>query len=303
MLEWLIFAMILDALMGEPRVLWSTLPHPAALMGRAVEALDSRLNHSANRRFKGAVALAVLVAGALIVGALISALPDRGLIEGIIAAVLIAQRSLVEHVNAVAAGLRRSLTEGRKAVSMIVGRDPEQLDENAVARAAIESGAENFSDGVIAPAFWFLIGGLPGILVYKAVNTADSMIGHKSERYAEFGWAAARFDDVLNWIPARISGGLICIAAFSAQAWTVMRRDAGNHPSPNAGWPESAMAGALDVALSGPRTYLGKTVDAPYLNADGKKALLPEDIDRATALLWRAWAVALGGLMLAWVIL
>ncbi|HSF91602.1 MAG TPA: adenosylcobinamide-phosphate synthase CbiB [Paracoccaceae bacterium] len=287
MLEWLIFAMILDALMGEPRVLWSTLPHPAALMGRAVEALDSRLNHSANRRFKGAVALAVLVAGALIVGALISALPDRGLIEGVIAAVLIAQRSLVEHVNAVAAGLRRSLTEGRRAVSMIVGRDPEQLDENAVARAAIESAAENLSDAVVAPLFWFLILGMPGLLLYKMVNTADSMIGHKTEKYVNFGYAAAKLDDLLNWIPARITGFLICLAYLSQKAMNVMVYQADLHRSPNAGWPEAAMAGVLEIALSGPRTYDGEVSDEPYLNPSGRRDLIATDVDDAVKVLFR----------------
>jgi adenosylcobinamide-phosphate synthase len=192
-------------------------------------------------------------------------------------------------VGAVAGALRVSLAEGRAAVARIVGRDPETLDQAGVARAAIESAAENFSDAVVAPAFWFLIGGLPGIAIYKAVNTADSMIGHRSARFVEFGWAAARLDDLLNWLPARLAGALICLAGGGRAALAVMWRDAGLHKSPNAGWPEAATAASLEIALAGPRVYGGALTGDPYLNAGGRKAAGPADIEAAVQLIWRAW--------------
>ncbi|MBV9078242.1 MAG: cobalamin biosynthesis protein CobD, partial [Methylobacteriaceae bacterium] len=203
------------------------------------------------------------------------------------ASVLLAQQSLFLHVRAVerafAAG---GLPAARRAVSMIVGRDPDRLDDAGVARAAIESCAENFSDGVVAPAFWFALGGLPGLLVYKAVNTADSMVGHLSERHRAFGWASARLDDVLNLAPARLAGLLVALAAPAGggrigPALAVMERDARLHRSPNAGWPEAAMAGALGLALGGPRVYAAGPVDEPMLNAAGRRDAAPGDIGRA----------------------
>ena len=293
-LELLLVALILDALLGEPEWLWSRLPHPATLMGRCVEWLDERLNHGDNRREAGIVTITILTVGGLILSLFIAAIPDAGLLEALIAAILLAQRSLTDHVSRVAEALRSSLPEGRRAVSMIVGRDPEQLDESAVARGAIESAAENFSDGVIAPAFWFLIFGLPGIVVYKIINTADSMIGHRNERYEDFGWAAARLDDIVNWAPARISGGLICLAHWSRDGWEAMQADANHHRSPNAGWPEAAMAGVLDIAISGPRSYNGTIIDLPWVNGTGRKPLGPIDIEAAVRVLWRSWFVGLG---------
>lgn len=287
-------ALILDALVGEPGALWSRVPHPVVLVGRLVAWLERRLNHGPDRRRKGLFAVLALIAIILPVPLLIVALPFGWVLEILGAAVLIAQRSLVEHVGAVSAALGRSLGDGRAAVSRIVGRDPQSLDRAGVARAAIESAAENFSDGVVAPAFWFLLGGLPGIVLYKAVNTADSMIGHRSERHAEFGRAAARLDDALNWVPARLAGALICLAALKSEALQAMWRDARHHRSPNAGWPEAAIAAALGLALAGPRIYGGVITDDPYLNADGSRDATPEDIDRAVALVWRAWALLLG---------
>jgi adenosylcobinamide-phosphate synthase len=216
---------------------------------------------------------------------------------GLIASTLIAQRSLYQHVaNVRTAFAEGGLAEARQAVAMIVGRDPEQLDEAGVSRAAIESCAENFSDGVVAPVFWLALFGLPGILVYKAINTADSMIGHRTTRYENFGWAAARLDDLTNLAPARLAGGLLALAAplvrgSIAAAWRVMRRDATKHRSPNAGWPESAMAGALGLALAGPRIYGGTTVDDPFLNAEGRQAATPEDIGRALKVMLGACGV------------
>lgn len=288
----LLLAMILDGILGEPHWLWNRFPHPATLMGRAVEWFDQRFNHGSNRKQAGAFSILALGIAFAILGKLIAAIPDAGILEILIAAILLAQRSLSDHVAQVAEALRNGLPQGRRAVSMIVGRDPETLDQSGVVRGAIESAAENFSDGVIAPAFWFLLFGLPGILVYKIVNTADSMIGYRNERYEQFGWAAARLDDVMNWIPARITGGLICLAYWSQNAWNIMQADARKHRSPNAGWPESAMAGVLDIALAGPRSYDGKIRDLAWVNPEGRKALNPLDIENAVAVLWRSWFVA-----------
>ncbi|MEM1383175.1 MAG: adenosylcobinamide-phosphate synthase CbiB [Pseudomonadota bacterium] len=297
----LALALILDAALGEPRLLWDRIPHPAVLMGRLVGWLDRGLNHGHGRRAKGTLALTglILLSGSL--GAILAALPLIGpALEVLGAAILLAQRSLIEHVRDVATALRQGLAEGRRAVSMIVGRDPETLDEAATARAAIESAAENFSDGVVAPAFWFALAGLPGIAVYKAVNTADSMIGHRTRRYEAFGWASARFDDLLNLVPARAAGWLICLAGGGWYAARVMRRDARRHKSPNAGWPESAMAASLGLSLAGPRIYGGKVTPDPYLHPEGRASATPEDIEAACRLLWRAWAALLGLAALVW---
>lgn len=298
----LLAALILDAILGEPDWLWGRFPHPATLMGRCVEWLDNRLNHGHNRRNAGILAIAILTLGALALSLFIKSIPDAGLLEVLLAAILLAQRSLTDHVFQVAEALRSSLTEGRRAVSMIVGRDPEELDKSAVARGAIESAAENFSDGVFAPAFWFLIFGLPGIVIYKIINTADSMIGHRNERYEEFGWAAARLDDIVNWVPARLTGGLICLAHWSQAGWNAMQADAQHHRSPNAGWPEAAMAGVLGIAISGPRSYNGAMTNLPWVNGSGRKPLNPMDIEASVRVLWQSWFVGVGILVAVWVI-
>lgn len=287
----LLAALLLDAALGEPKWLWDRLPHPAVLMGRAVAALDARLNAGAPaaRRAKGAVAAALLALVAAGIGWVVASLPLGPLWEALAAAILLAQKSLIEHVRAVAAGMRAGLETGRKAVSLIVGRDPEALDEAGVARAAVESAAENFSDGVVAPAFWLLLGGLPGMLLYKAINTADSMIGHRTERHEDFGFAAARLDDALNWVPARIAGALICLSGTGREAWRVMRRDARLHRSPNAGWPEAAAAASLGLSLAGPRVYGGVATGDAALNPEGRRDAGPSDIDAAVALMQRAW--------------
>jgi len=285
----LVLALLLDAAMGEPKWLWSRAPHPAVLMGRLIGWCDDRFNRGT--RFDGIVVVSGLVLGAGSVGWMIPALPLGALWSVLIAAALLAQRSLVDHVRAVADGLRYGPGEGRRAVAKIVGRDTGALDEAGIARAAIESAAENFSDGVIAPAFWFLVAGLPGILIYKIVNTADSMIGYRTPRHEAFGWAAARLDDVLNWIPARLTAGLIALAFWSGRALDVIRRDARLHRSPNAGWPEAAMAGVLDVALAGPRSYHGATREFPWVNAGGSRDIGTAEIEAAMAVLWRVWLV------------
>ncbi|MGB3279248.1 MAG: adenosylcobinamide-phosphate synthase CbiB [Pseudorhodobacter sp.] len=285
-------ALLLDAVLGEPKWLWDRFPHPAVLMGRAVGLADRMLNIGPSKRAKGAAAMLVLGLGVWVLGWLIAAVPDFGLLEIIVAAMLLAQKSLVDHVRAVATGLRSSLAAGRGAVAMIVGRDTKALDAPAISRAAIESAAENLSDGVIAPAFWFLILGLPGLMLYKITNTADSMIGHRTPKYEEFGWAAARFDDLLNWVPARLTAALIALSHLWFDAKPILR-DAPLHRSPNAGWPEAAMAVVLDTALSGPRSYDGKMQDFPWVWPEGNRTPGPDSIDAACAALWRAWGLML----------
>lgn len=283
-------ALCLDAILGEPRWLWARLTHPAVLMGRAIAACDRALNARSMRRAKGAGAIATLVAMA---GTLGWALQSAGVsVSILIAAILLAQRSLVDHVRAVSDGLRQSDQAGRDAIALIVSRDVSDAEPVAVARAAIESLSENFSDGVIAPAFWFLVAGLPGILIYKMVNTADSMIGYLTPRHREFGWASARLDDVMNWIPARLTAVLIATVGGMTDSWTKMRADAAQHRSPNAGWPEAAMARTLNIALAGPRSYHGELRDLAWVNGTQRHDLTPADIDAAISIVWKAWGLA-----------
>lgn len=287
----MILAMLLDAVLGEPRWLWSRLPHPAVLMGRVIGWADARFNHGAAQRAKGVALMVALGGAALLLGSLLATLGP--FVEVIVAAILIAQRSLVDHVLAVANGLRAGLPEGRAAVAMIVSRDTAAMDESAVARAAIESAAENMSDGVVAPLFWFAVAGLPGLLLYKITNTADSMIGYRTPRHEAFGWAAARFDDLLNLVPARATALLIAVTQGGLRDWRGIIADAGLHRSPNAGWPEAAMARALGIALSGPRAYDGRMQDFAYVNAAGRKPLLSQDIEAAVRVLWQVWVAIL----------
>ena len=286
------FAMILDAVLGEPKWLWNRVPHPAVLMGRAVGYADRRLNNGENKRAKGIAAIAVLSIVAIILGLVLKAIPST-VIDILVVAILIAQKSLVTHVRDVAHALRQSLPDARKAVAQIVGRDVTDMDENDVARSAIESAVENVSDGVIAPLLWFVVAGLPGILLYKIVNTADSMIGHRTEKYTDFGWAAARFDDVLNFIPARITAIMILIVNWRFDILLEVTEDAPLHRSPNAGWPEAATAHSLNIALSGPRSYDGKRQDFPFANPNGIRELNADHIDEVIVLLWKIWGLAL----------
>lgn len=288
----LLAALLADAALGEPRWLWSRLKHPAVLMGQAVSALERRLNHGSNRRARGVLAVVILSAGALAAGAVLGLAGPVA--EALIAAVLLAQRSLVEHVMAVAHGMRRSVDDGRQAVALIVSRDTGEMGGPEVARAAIESGAENLSDGVIAPAMWFLVGGLPGLILYKVVNTADSMIGYRTPRYEDFGWAAARLDDLLNLVPARLTAVLILLASGRGGSWKDITADAARHKSPNAGWPEAAMARALGVALAGPRSYDGRQRDLAWVNGTARRGIGARDIEACTRVLWRVWAISVG---------
>jgi adenosylcobinamide-phosphate synthase len=291
----LFMAIAIDAALGEMGPLFRLLPHPVVLIGRVIGMLDQRLNRpersAEERRRRGILVALGLGLGALGVGGLIAflarVLPHAWLFEIFVAATLIAQRSLFEHVHDVAVALKDSgLEAGRYAVSRIVGRDPQSLDSHGVVRAAIESLAENFADGVVAPVFWYALLGLPGLLLYKTVNTADSMIGHLNDKYRDFGMASARLDDVLNLVPARIAGLLLVLASpfvpkgHPLKALVTMVRDAGHHRSPNSGWPEAAAAGALDLALGGPRKYPGLTVDEKWIGSGRARAEV-SDISRA----------------------
>lgn len=292
-------AFTLESFFGKAYGPLARLPHPVRIIGGLVDVLDRKLNRpqraARDLRARGlAVALIIpaLAAGlAYLIAWSARALPYGWIIELLAIVPMLAQRSLYRHVAAVAFALsHEGLEAGRRSVAAIVGRDVSRLDVHGVARAAIESCAENFSDAVIAPAFWYLLLGLPGLYLYKAVNTLDSMIGHRDRRYLHFGMAAARFDDLLNLLPARVSGLLIVAAATGvptadpATALRVMRQDARRHASPNAGWPEAAMAGALGLALSGPRNYGEVAVDGAWLNAAGRAEATVVDIGRALML-------------------
>ena len=302
-----LLALLLDAVFGEPEWLWRRMPHPVVIFGKAISFFEKRLNHpqdqtALNGRLSGSFSLAIL----LLLGAGLGTLLQIGamalggvgyVLIAVIASTLLAQKSLYEHVERVASPLSRSdLPAARTAVSMIVGRDTSKLDEAGVTRAAIESLAENYSDGIVAPLFWLVLFGLPGLICYKIVNTADSMIGHRNERYLYYGWAAARLDDVLNLVPARLTMILLLFSpvslhkdrAVSFQPWSRFFADARRHRSPNAGWPEGAMARRLDIALSGPRFYEGVLVDEPFVNESGRRQIGAEDITLALRLYHRA---------------
>lgn len=286
-------AIALDALLGEPAALWRRTGHPISWIGALIAWLDASLNgESASpgcRKMSGVLALACILAASLSAGLVLTSvfayLPFGWIGTLLVASVFLAGRSLFDHVAAVRQALP-DIANARRQIARIVGRDPESLNEPGICRAAIETTAENFSDGLLAPALWFLALGLPGLLAYKAINTADSMIGHLSPRHSAFGWASARADDLANWLPARIAGALIALAAPLAggrigASLKVMLKDAGIHRSPNAGWPEAAMAGALGLALGGPRRYGGAWVEERLLHEDGDAEARAEDIDRA----------------------
>jgi adenosylcobinamide-phosphate synthase len=312
-------ALAVEAAIGDPDGLWRRVPHPVVLLGGLVGRLDASLNSPVHRpwlrKALGIVAIIVIAAIAASVGFaleyLFALIPYGWIGTIIVAAILLAGRSLHDHVHAVRTAFASGgLDAARAAVSRIVGRDPVSLDEAGVCRAAIESTAENFSDAVVAPALWFAVLGLPGMLAYKAINTADSMIGHLSPRYEQFGWASARLDDFVNLPASRLAGSLIAFAAPVAggsvpETLRVMRRDAPGHHSPNAGWPEAAMAAALGLALLGPRRYRGILTAAPYLNPTGRRQATPDDIGRGLRVYRAAWALLfllaaiLGGLVIA----
>jgi adenosylcobinamide-phosphate synthase len=306
--EWaaLVVALLVDALIGDPPWLYRRLPHPVVVIGAAVAALERRLLGAAvspaGRRRAGVALALVVVGGAGLVGlALHAALafPGGWLVEALLMSTLLAQRSLVGHVLAVADALEAGLAPARAAVARLVGRDPDSLDRHGVARAALESLAESLSDGVMAPLLWGMLLGLPGMLAYKAVNTLDSMVGHRTERYRDLGWASARLDDLVNLVPARLTALLLVAAglgrgrAAAGRALRACLHDARRHRSPNAGWPEAALAGALDLRLAGPRRYAGVPVDDAWMG-EGRAEASAADIRAGVALAWLAWAIAAG---------
>jgi adenosylcobinamide-phosphate synthase len=300
-------SLLIELAFGYPDRVFRAIGHPVTWIGAAIAWLDARLNHpdepDRTRRRAGILAVVLLVAAAWLIGfALETAMRPLAWLGlaaiALLASSLLAQRSLARHVRDVADALERDgLAGGRRAVSMIVGRDPDRLDEAAVCRAAIESLAENFSDGVTAPAVWLAVGGLGGGIAYKAINTADSMIGHRTPRHEAFGWAAARLDDLVNLPASRLTALLLVAAAAvtpgadARGAWRAVRRDARRHRSPNAGWPEAAMAGALGLALAGPRIYAGVVVADAEMGAGGRRDASAIDIRRALRLYWTADAM------------
>ena len=315
---WLLaLALALDAVFGDPAFVWRRVPHPIVVIGAFIGLLDRVLNQprfpAAIRRALGVIATLLIAALGWLVGWVLETLfqfPFGWIGTAIVASVFLAGRSLYDHVRAVAEALQHGTDAARAAVAEIVGRDPASLDEAAIARAAIELTAENLSDAVVAPALWFLLFGLPGLIAYKAINTANSMIGHRTERHRAFGWAAARLDDLVNLPASRFSGLLLVFAAQAVGAkrlpvMKAMLRDASTHRSPNAGWPEAAMAAALGVALAGPRRYGGTLVDDAWMNQAGRRDANATDIRRALRLYLATNIVILsvaaaGGLSVLW---
>ncbi|WP_026439955.1 adenosylcobinamide-phosphate synthase CbiB [Acidocella facilis] len=285
-------ALGLDAAIGWPDAVFRAIGHPVTWCGALISALEARLNQGPARRLKGVATALLVIAIAIFFGVALQALSGT-LLTALLAWPLLAARSLHEHVARVAKPLAaQDLPAARQAVSMIVGRDPERLNARGIARAALESLAENSSDGIIAPLFWGALFGLPGIAAYKAINTLDSMLGHRTPRYEAFGWASARIDDLANLLPARLTALLFIITAPNrAAAWIVTSNDARHHRSPNGGWPEAAMAGALGLRLSGPRIYGNEAANEPWINANGRDPG-PEDIYAALALYRRALILA-----------
>lgn len=286
--EQLLAVLIAEAVLGYPGWLLTRIGHPVMWAGRMIAGMDLRWNFAPDARVAGITAALVLVVTGGAAGLLIERLANGW--SGAIAIVLIAttglaQRSLHDHVAAVKRPLSAGDMEGaRAALSGIVGRDTAVLDTPGMAAAATEALAESFCDGIVAPAFWFLLLGLPGLFAFKCISTADSMVGHLDARYLQFGWASARLDDALNWVPARLAGALICLSA--CKGWRIMWRDARNHLSPNAGWPESAMAGALGVRLGGGAAYDGEWIARQTLG-DGPAPGIA-DLNRAMAIYRRA---------------
>jgi adenosylcobinamide-phosphate synthase len=298
----LLLVLLIDAVIGDPGWFYRRVPHPVVIIGTAIGWFDrgwNKLSFSdATRRGLGVTAIVILLLVSASVGWLIHfalrEMPHPLVLEAMVASLFLAQNSLYRHVVAVERGfVGGRLGPAQAAVALIVGRDPASLDEAGTCRAAIESLAENFSDGIVAPVFWYLLFGLPGLLAYKTLNTADSMVGHRSDRYRAFGWASARLDDLANLIPARLTALVIAIAAIiqpgcsPGQAIIAAFRDARHHRSVNAGWPEAAMAGALDLRIAGPRRYEGTLVADAWMG-DGRSAAAPDDIRRALSLYARA---------------
>jgi len=313
----LVLALGLEAVFGYPAWVYERIGHPVTWIGALIGALDRQLNDECEsptaRRASGVVALVVILTIAAVAGWIIERVLAPYWIGvfalAVVTSTLIASRSLYDHVRDVARALDTGgIGAARQAVGRIVGRDPQTLDEHGAARAAIESLAENASDGVVAPVFWFVVLGLPGLVAYKAINTADSMIGHRTPKHEAFGWAAARLDDLVNLPASRLTGLLFAAAvlvssrASAAEALHTMRRDAPKHRSPNAGWPESAMAGALGLKLNGPKNYGGTLVEDAYMG-DGRREATAQDIRKALSIAVAAWAIMVAALLAVAIIL
>ena len=308
----LLIALVLEAYIGEASYIFRFITHPVELIGSVISLLDRKLNRkkrsNTDRTIRGLISLLIIISLSLIMGYIISWLslnhPWGWVIELILTTTLLAQRALYNAVQRVAISLQRNSTDtSRKTVSHIVGRDTSKLDNYGVARAAIESLAENFSDGVIAPVFWYILFGFPGLLIYKAVNTMDSMIGYRTIQYKAFGYFAARFDDAMNIIPARLSAFFLILASIFVptanpiRALKIVLRDATKHQSPNAGWPESAMAGALNLTLAGPRHVKGNVLEAPWIG-EGSAKVTHLDIKRSLYLYTVACLINAGSVAL-----
>ncbi len=297
--------LVIESFVGYPPALQKLIGHPVEWIGKLISYIDEGLNDPevdpAQNRRHGILAVILLCAAVgiptWILAKTLSQYSYGWVINVVLATAFVAQKSLRDHVSAVDRALGVSISAARTEIKKIVGRDPETLDENGVAKAALESLAENTADGITAPIFWYALLGLPGLVIYKAINTADSMIGHKSEKYLHFGWAAAKLDDLVNLPASRLTGLMFAAAAWvtsktdGQNALQSMWRDAGKHQSPNAGWPEAAMAGALGLRFGGPRQYDGETVDLPFMG-DGRD-VEPKDIARGLELYDRALIVQL----------
>ena len=294
-------ALLLESIIGYPKILQNAIQHPVQWIGALITFLDVRLNDAKatniRQRVNGGIAIFTLLIicalPAFLIQYALNKVPYGWVLNVALATPFIAQRSLTLHVRAVASALAQSVEAARLKVAKIVGRNPTHLNATGIAKAALESLAENTSDGIVAPILWYALLGLPGIVAYKAINTADSMIGHKSEKYLYFGWAAARLDDVVNLPASRLTGALFCIADGTKNLkvnWAIMRRDAPKHPSPNAGWPEAAMAAVMGLQLGGPRDYGGESVNLPTMG-DGRTEMGAKELDGGLRLMHTAMAL------------
>ncbi len=290
-------AFVVDALIGWPNALFKTIGHPVSWLGKLIRRFDKTLNrpdwHPATKKLMGVITALFLIGGCFYLGQFIQGAVGDGILGFALSVLivwpLLAVNSMYTHVEDIAIPLEKNhLAEARAAVSLIVGRNPESFDKAGMGRAAIESLAENTSDGIVAPVLWGVIFGIPGIMAYKAINTLDSMIGYKTAKYLDFGWASARIDDVANFVPARLTGWLYAITSAKPKAaLAVISFDARKHRSPNAGWPEGAMAGALGVRLSGPRDYESGPTSDPWLNENGRD-VVAADVTASLGLFKRA---------------
>ena len=265
----LLVAIVFDWWLGDP----SWLPHPIVGYGKMIAFGEKRLNRGRHRQLKGALMALFLIATVFVgVWSLLFILPPywRAGISTLLIFFCLAGTTLIREVREVFRAVDRSLEDGRKQVARIVGRDTSELSAQEIRTAALETLAENLSDGVIAPLFWLAVGGVPAMAAYKMVNTLDSMIGYQTERYKDFGCWAAHIDDIANYFPARLTALLMIIAAGKLQLTGFVWRNGRNHASPNSGYPEAALAGILNCRFGGPHYYFGELFDKPYIGTNGR---------------------------------